>query len=352
MTDFITSSIIAVIACLFCIRLLRPLAIRIGFVDRPTERKRHDHNTPLVGGIAIFFGFCFSLLMLHTSLQPYRGMLAGISILILMGVVDDFRDLSSKLRLMGQVLAALMLAAWGSVLLKHLGHLFFTGNLQLGMWALPATVFLVVANLNAMNMIDGQDGLAGGVAVGQAALLLWLACRLNMAAEQKLLVILIMLLLVFLNYNMRFPWHKRASVFLGDSGSTFIAFLLAWFAIDISQHNIHIVSPIMVLWIMAFPLFDMLNVTLHRVMAGKSIFKASRDHFHHILHLAGIRTATSTYLLCAFSIGLGLIGFLLACYQVSDGCQFIIFIAALASYLGGVELIRYYANRRVLTQQS
>jgi UDP-GlcNAc:undecaprenyl-phosphate GlcNAc-1-phosphate transferase len=340
MTDFITTSVIAVIACLFCIRLLRPLAIRIGFVDRPTERKLHEHNTPLVGGIAIFFGFCFSLLMLHSSLQPYRGMLAGSSILILMGVVDDFSDLSSRLRLLGQVMAALMLASWGHVLLGHLGHLLFTGNLQLGMWALPVTVFLVVANFNAINMIDGQDGLAGGVALGQALLLLLLSIQLKMATEQRLLVILIMLLLVFLAFNMRFPWRKRASVFLGDSGSTFVAFLLAWFAIDISQHNLHVVNPIAVLWIMAFPLFDLLNVTVHRISAGKSIFKASRDQFHHILHSAGVSTASSTRLLCALSFGLGSIGFLLAHYRVHDGYQLILFLSTLIMYFGMVQFVR------------
>ena len=123
--DILKSSVIALLASLFCIWLLRPLAIRLGLVDRPSERKLHENEIPLTGGIAMFFGFCFALLSLHESLFPYRGMLAGSAILVLMGVMDDFRDLSSKLRLRGQLLAALLLVIWGDVLLQNWGNLFF-----------------------------------------------------------------------------------------------------------------------------------------------------------------------------------------------------------------------------------
>src|SRR3990167_1902763 len=165
-------SMAALIASLFCLWLLRPLSVRLGLVDRPSGRKLHAKEVPLIGGIAMFFGFCFALLAMGVSLQPYRGMFAGSSILVMMGVVDDFRDLSSKLRLWGQFVAALLLVIWGHVLLANWGDLFFLGEMSLGLWAIPVTVFLVVANINAMNMVDGQDGLAGGVALGQALLLL------------------------------------------------------------------------------------------------------------------------------------------------------------------------------------
>ena len=108
-------TVIAALSTLFCIFLLRPLAYRIGLVDRPGGRKKHVYHTPLIGGIAMFFGFCFSLLTLDISLQPYRGLIAGSSVLILMGVVDDFKSLSSKLRLLGQFLAATFLIAWGVI---------------------------------------------------------------------------------------------------------------------------------------------------------------------------------------------------------------------------------------------
>lgn len=338
--DILKSVIVALLASLFCIRLLKPLAIKLGLVDRPSERKLHKNEIPLTGGIAMFFGFCFALLTLHDSLYSYRGMLAGSSILILMGVLDDFHDLSSKLRLCGQLLAALLLVIWGHVLLDNWGNLIFLGDIKPGLWAIPITVFVVIANINAMNMVDGQDGLAGGVALGQAALLLFLSVQLGRHVDQQLLTILIVTLLVFLSFNMRLPWRKHASIFMGDAGSTFIAFLLAWFAIDLSQQNTGIVKPITVLWIMSFPIFDLINVTGHRLRQKKPVFAASRDHFHHVLHLAGFNTSLSTMLLCALSLLLGVVGILLNYFHVTESVQFIVWLLGLVSYIYIVELTR------------
>jgi len=104
------------------------LAVRIGLVDRPDERKRHSNEIPLIGGIAIFFGFCFSLLTLHISLFPYRGLLAGGGLLVLVGVLDDFHNISSRVRLLGQLIASLLLIVWSHALISDTGNLFFTGN--------------------------------------------------------------------------------------------------------------------------------------------------------------------------------------------------------------------------------
>lgn len=338
--DILKSSLVALLVSLFCIWLLRPLAIRLGFVDRPSERKLHEKEVPLTGGIAIFFGFCFALLSLHESLYRYRGMFAGGSILVLMGVVDDFRDLSSKLRLWGQILAALLLVIWGNIVLHNWGNLFFLGDIKVGLWAIPITAFVVIANINAMNMIDGQDGLAGGVALGQAVLLLFLSMLLHRYVDQQLLIILIVLLIVFLSFNMRLPWRKHASVFMGDAGSTFIAFLLAWFAIDLSQQNVSLIKPITVLWIMSFPIFDLINVTGHRVRQGKPVFIASRDHFHHVLHLLGLNSSLSTILLCTLSLSLGMIGLVLNYFMICEGFQFIVWLIGLVFYIYIVDLTR------------
>src|SRR3990167_1141272 len=338
--DIIKSSLVALVASLFCIWLLRPLAIHIGLVDRPTGRKWHQNEVPLIGGIAMFFGFCFALLSLTVSLRIYRGLFAGSSLLVLMGVVDDFRGLSSKLRLCGQLLAALLLIIWGRIVLNNLGNLFFLGDLRIGLWGIPLTMLIVVSFINAMNMIDGQDGLAGGVALGQALLLLPISLQLHRWVDLRLLVILSIVLLVFLSFNMRFPGRKQAHIFMGDAGSTFIAFLLAWVAIDLAQRNMLLIKPITILWIMAFPVYDLLNVVLHRVRQGKSILVASRDHFHHVLHVAGLNTSLSTLLLCGLSISLGIIGFILRYCRVAEGWQFLLWMMGLVSYIYIVELTR------------
>lgn len=338
--DIFKSSLIALIATWFCVWLLRPLAVHIGFVDRPGGRKQHDDDVPLIGGIAMFFGFCFALLALDVSLVSYRGLFAGASLLMLMGVVDDFKELSSKLRIVGQFLAVIFLVVWGNQLIVNLGDLFFFGSVHLGNWAFPITVVAVVGYINAMNMIDGQDGLAGGVALGQVVLLLYLSLNLGRYVDVRLLSILSMMLLVFLYYNMQFPWRKRAAIFMGDSGITFIAFVIAWFAIDVAQANILRIKPVVVLWIVAYPIYDLISVTLMRLHDGRSPFQASRDHLHHILHERGWRVSRSTTFLITLSIAMGCFGLLVNQWLLRDAWQLIAWVLGLIIYLFSVSRLR------------
>lgn len=338
--EIIKSGIVTFVATLFCIWLLKPLAVRIGLVDRPGGRKTHQAEVPLIGGIAMFFGFCFALLTLHVSLQPYRGLLAGSGLLLLMGVVDDFNELGTKLRLIGQLLAALLLIIWGGESLANLGNLFFLGDIHLGLWAFPLTVFAVIGFINSMNMIDGQDGLAGGVALGQVILLLLISLYLKMHVDSLFLILVAVVLCVFLSFNIRLPYRKQASIFMGDSGATFIAFLVAWFAIHLSQTNFEVIKPMTILWILAFPLFDLISVSIYRLRRGKSPLVAGRDHIHHILHLYGINSTVSTLLLCLFSVLLGMIGILMNYLKLAEGWQLIAFFIALTSYLFFIRVAR------------
>jgi len=344
MRDAILNCLVAGLACLFCIWLLRPLAIRVGFVDRPDERKLHQNNIPLIGGVAIFFGFCFALLNLRFSLLPFRSLLAGSALIVLMGVVDDFKDLSAHLKLFGQLMVGMILTVWGQLLISHFGNIFFMGDVYIGYLALPFTVLVVVTYLNALNMIDGQDGLAGCIALGQAFWLVIFAYQLHLEPLLHLLVILIAVLLVFLSFNMSLPWRSQASIFMGDSGSTFLAFILAWIAINIAQSNINFIKPVSVLWVMAFPIFDLLNVVMHRLWQRKSIFAASRDHLHHVLNFSGMKQSLSTILLFSFSFGFGGIGYLINRYDIPEGWGFLLFIATLICYFCVVTLTRQPMN--------
>jgi UDP-GlcNAc:undecaprenyl-phosphate GlcNAc-1-phosphate transferase len=334
------SSAAAFISTLFCTWLLRPFACHIGLVDRPGGRKWHQDNIPLIGGIAMFFGFCFTLLILPFSLNDYRGLLAGSGLLILIGVMDDFRELSSKLRLLVQVFACFFLTFWGQKYVSNLGNLFFFGDIHLGRYAIPITIFAILGFINAMNMVDGQDGLAGGIALTQTIPLLFLSILLNRPHDTMMLFILTVLLGAFLLFNMPLPWRNKASIFLGDAGSTFIAFIISWFAIDISQANVHLIRPMTVLWILALPLFDLINVCSYRINNGISPFAAGRDHLHHILQMHGIKTSLSTLLLCLLSLTFGLIGITFNMFEVADGWSFIAYISTLALYLYFIKVVR------------
>src|SRR3989338_1829093 len=132
----VNSYLLAFFATLFAIWLLIPIAHKIGFVDHPGGRKQHSHSIPLIGGIAIFFGFFFFLLFLPISLILYRSLFASSLILLLIGVADDIIEVKPKMRLITQIIAALIAAYWGAENLSYLGNLFFLGPLNLGLYGI------------------------------------------------------------------------------------------------------------------------------------------------------------------------------------------------------------------------
>lgn len=315
-----------------CIHLLEPVAVHIGLVDVPGGRKQHTHTVPLIGGLSIFIGFLFALLCLNIPLGPYRGLFAGGAILVLLGVLDDFRELAPRIRLIGQCVASFLLIRWGDASLDHLGNLFFLGPVNLGVWSIVATIFFVLAFINAINMIDGCDGLAGLTVLGQSLWLMYLCFEFHLRKSAFLLAIFCSVLCVFLLFNMPLPWRKRASVFMGDAGSMFLGFLIAWFAVELSQvmliHKNSSVNYnlITVLWVLAYPLFDLSSVILHRLMNRQSPFMTSRDHLHFILLDCGISSVSVTVLLFVFSVSLGVFGVVLAHRHCIEAEQMLIFL--------------------------
>lgn len=336
--SLILSIVVSVFTTLFCIYLLKPVAVHIGLVDTPGGRKTHAHAVPLIGGVSIFFGFCFSLLCLNISLSDYRGLLAGSAILVLLGVIDDFRELTPRVRLAGQCIATLLLIEWGHISVDHLGNLFFFGNVNLGIFSFFATMIVVPGFINAINMIDGHDGLAGLIVLGQALLLAFLNLCLYQIQNVLLLLIFIVVLCVFLSFNLPLFRRKRASVFMGDAGSTFVGFVIAWFAVELSQmlcslpHLTVNFNPVTVVWILAYPLYDLLAVVLHRLKTKRSPFIASRDHLHYLLLDIGLRRGTVTFVIFAFSLLLGLIGLLLATQKMPESWQLVSFLMMFGLY--------------------
>ncbi|MCX7120404.1 MAG: MraY family glycosyltransferase [Gammaproteobacteria bacterium] len=338
--SFLISITVGVFTTFFCIQLLKPVAVHIGLVDIPGGRKKHVSAVPLIGGVAVFLGFCFSLLCFNISLSDYRGLLAGSAILILIGVMDDFKELTPRIRLIGQCIATLLLILWGHISLNHLGNLFFFGNLNLGIgvWSYLLTIFIVLGFINAINMIDGHDGLAGLIVLGEALMLAFYNFRFHQMQNVALLLFFSAVICVFLLFNMPVPWRKRASIFFGDAGSTFAGFVIAWFAIYLSQLFLSQPNPVKgfnlvtVLWVLAYPLYDLCTVILRRVLTGKSAFAGSRDHLHYLLFDRGFRLSTVTFLLFVLSVLFGLFGFFLAKQHIREFWQLLIFCAVFSTY--------------------
>jgi len=321
------------IAAVTVIQLAMPVAVKVGLVDRPGGHKLHDDHVPLVGGFALYAG-----LFLAWLLGPYLGLgsinslfLAASGLLFTIGLVDDRFQLSVRLRLAMQVVAALLLV-YSNAELRSLGELIPGMPLELGPLAAPFTIFAVVGTINAMNMIDGVDGLAGLVSF--TILLLLLVVSYLSHSSVQLLIVLCMLGAVggFLHFNMRRPGRDRAAVFMGDAGSTILGFLFAYLFISLSQGTQSAISPVVALWLFAVPLMDTVGVMIRRIWLGRSPFSADRGHLHHLLIDAGFRMRHAVLVIAALQLVLGAAGLTAHYLGVPDYLSFAAFLVLFVIY--------------------
>ncbi len=288
----------------FCLAL-QPLALHWGLVDEPDARKRHHGPVPLVGGLAMVLALFFALMLTDLPLTPWRPLFVGIAILLLVGLFDDAHELHPRNRLLAQIGAALLMVFWGQVYLTDLGDLGGMGHLELGWLTVPVTVFAVVGVINAVNLSDGMDGLAGSLALISLGSLAVVARDAGQTAPLTLLLLFGAVILGFLALNLRSPWLARAQIFMGDGGSLMLGFVIAWFAVALTQGEQRVLAPVTVLWLCAIPLFDTVASLLRRALNRRALMQPDRGHFHHILLAAGLTVPqtwgvmVSLALLCA-----------------------------------------------------
>ena len=308
-----------------------------GLLDHPDERKQHRDAIPLVGGLAMAFAFVVSAAWHLASTDVFWGLLAAVSIIVAVGFLDDWREASVRLRFAAQAIAALIMALFAGAQLDTLGDLFGFGTVALGAFAVPFTVFAMVGVANAVNMSDGLDGLAGGLALVSAAFVAAAAYISGRVITLEILLILGGALLGFLYFNMRFPWQRRARVFMGDSGSLMLGFLLAWAVIRVTQAEKNPLPPAAALWFFAIPLWDTVSLMLRRMLKGRSPFHPGRDHLHHILLRVGYSDAQVVSFIHLGAVLFGLIGFFGWRWGVPDAVMLYGFLAVFALYSYGVQ---------------
>lgn len=287
--DYIIISIIASIAIN---SLLVNFAQKYNLlVDLPNRsRKFHKRATPLTGGISILFALLISG-KLYIDLNDLNGYVPDFTFQLLMisipllglFLIDDYLKgknggLRPSLRIIIQCLLAIYMIYTTDVYLESLGDLFGLGEIKLGMFSIPFTVFCVVGIMNAFNMIDGINGLCSGSAMLS---LLFIGFYSGLIYD-SMLVLVIGSMIGFLIFNLRFFGKKRV-VFLGDSGSNLIGFWVAWSAVYASQNSYYDMNPITVIWFVAIPLLDCVGLIFSRIKKGVSFASAGRDHIHHKL---------------------------------------------------------------------
>ena len=279
--------IISIIASMTINSILRNYAKKYKvLVDLPDRsRKFHKRPTPLTGGLGILLALLVSgklyidLNNLTGYLPEFTFQLMVISVpLLILFLIDDLRGLKPLIRIIIQcALSGYMIFSTG-VYLESLGNLFGFGNINLGLFGIPFTLFCVVGVMNAFNMMDGINGLCSGCAM-LALILIGFSSGL---IYDSMLVLIIGSTIGFVIFNLGFLGKKRV-VFLGDSGSNLIGFWVAWIAVYASQNQNYFIEPITMLWFISIPLLDCIGLIFSRIKKGLSWSTAGRDHIHHKL---------------------------------------------------------------------
>ena len=279
--------IISIIASITVNSILRNYAKKYNLLIALPNRSRkfHKRPTPQTGGLGILVALLVSG-KLYIDLNNLNGyvpdftsqlMLSSIPLLGLF-LIDDLRGLRPYQRLIIQAVLSLYIIFTTGVSIESLGNLFGFGELNLGFFSIPFTVFCVVGIMNAFNMIDGINGLCSGCAM----LGLLLIGFYSGLIYDSMLVLIIGSMIGFLLFNLRF-FGKKRGVFLGDSGSNLIGFWVAWSAIYASQNELYYVEPITMIWFVAIPFLDCIGLIFSRIRKGISWTSPGRDHIHHKL---------------------------------------------------------------------
>lgn len=309
--------------------VLRRWADTLGLVDHPGGRKHHEHVTPVVGGIALAIGLLPLVVFWNQAPVPLLSWGLMALILLILGLIDDVIEMSSTQRLLMHVLAGASLIPAG-LSLTHLGDLLGRGDVLLGWVAIPLTLFAVAAAINAYNMIDGLDGLLALVSLVPLSILLVISAQADLMWEATLSASLVAGLIAFALFNVRFPWVPRASVFMGDAGSTVVGFSIGWLVISVAMKDA--MPPVMALYLMMLPLMDTAGVICRRRIRRVSAATPGRDHLHHILLDLGFSIRSTVLLMAVLSLLLAAAGLLMWVLGAPEALMLLVFVGITALY--------------------
>ena len=327
------SLVFAVTVTLLFIMVLRPVALAIGLVDIPGGRKMHDSSTPVIGGVAMYLGLLFTGMLMGIG-PAFSLLLMGGSLLIVVGAIDDRFELPPTVRLIAQTCAVLVMIFAAGLKLDNIGSpLFF--DFGLGAFAVPFTILVTLAVINAFNIIDGIDGLAGGVAfiaLGSMAIV-------SIGSDVLGLVLLLMAVVVgFLICNVSVRPNREPKCFMGDAGSTFLGFAVAWLGISLSQGESASMSAVTGLWLIAVPIYDVVTSMLRRIVRGQSPFMPDRDHFHHVLMRQGLSARTTLVSILTLSCITASVGLIGEVFNVPDAIMFLLWLVFGVAYVEDIAI--------------
>lgn len=335
-------AVLAMIVVYLSVPLVEKIATRTGAMDHPDVRKVHQKPMPRLGGMAIFIGFIIAVLATVKVQGPYQGIIIGGIIIFIVGVLDDLYSLSAWAKLGGQIVAAGAAIYFG--LTVEFMRNPFDGIIYLGQLSLPLTMLWIVGISNAINLIDGLDGLAAGVS-GIAALTMGIVALMEGQYPAACMAfILVGALLGFLPHNF-YP----ARIFMGDSGALFLGFTLSCLAVAGMAKSTAVISLIIPVIILGIPIFDTLCAILRRATKKAPIFSPDRGHLHHRLMAMGYSHRMSVCIIYGISLFFAVVALILT--RVSSLQATIILALLLAIIVAGAIRVGIVTSRPRIREQ-
>ena len=315
---------------------VKNFAHKVGAIDVPKDARRmHKKPIPRLGGLAIYGGFLCSILIFGQLDETMLCVLLGAAIIVALGIFDDVLALGAKLKFVVQIVAAAIPVCIGNLqigLFTNLNPLSDTPFVHLGILAVPVTIIWIVGITNAVNLIDGLDGLAVGVSSIAAITMLAVALLTGNMPIAITMAALAGACIGFMPYNL-----KPAKIFMGDTGSTFLGYMLATVSIMGLFKFYAVISFAVPFLILGLPIFDTANAIIRRVAAGRSPMSPDRGHVHHKLIDMGFNQKQAVAILYAISATLGLTAVVLT--SSGEVKAIVLLLAVLAAILVGACII-------------
>lgn len=338
--NLIIAFAISLATTLLATPIMMKLAFKFNIVDKPNEdRKVHKKIMPYLGGVAIAIGFFAGFLYLHPFMPNNLAFLAGALILVVTGVIDDKKGMPAKYKFLLQIAAAVIVTVFGvkinTVLLPHFGYV------DLGWTSYPLTILWIVGLTNAMNLIDGLDGLASGVSSIALGALLVMGFLNLQTLSICLSVLLLGGTLGFLFFNIH-----PAKIFMGDAGSMFIGYTIAVISVLGLFKSITFFSVIIPIVVLAVPIFDTSFAIVRRAINGQKLMSPDKGHLHHNLMNLGFSHGTTVYIIYSISLFFGVAGIIFS-RSILWGSLSILLISTLMLRFS-MEMLSTFNNKKPL----
>jgi UDP-GlcNAc:undecaprenyl-phosphate/decaprenyl-phosphate GlcNAc-1-phosphate transferase len=315
--------------------IVRKIAFKIGATDQPNYRKVHKKIMPRLGGLAIYISFILGTILFKPYNPSSKYILLGSIIIVITGLLDDLFELSAKIKFVSQISAAIIVIILGGIQVTFI-NIPFGGELQFGVFSIPITILWIVGVTNAINLIDGLDGLAAGVSSIALITISWMALIMGDIYVLTVGLILIGSTLGFLVFN-----YHPAKIFMGDTGALFLGYMISVLSL-LGFKNVTFISFIVPIIILGVPLSDTFFAIIRRLVNKKPLSSPDKSHLHHCLLQYGLSHRITVLVIYIMSAFFGIVALIFSRSNLWGGFSLIILLILLVEIFA--ELIGLAGN--------